>query len=427
MTVSQFFILSPSGDVLLSRNFRNESTKNIDRFYKHLKERGDSVPLFELDGMLYFYIRRSSLYFVITTKYITSPSYVFELLQKITNFLKDFIGLLNEESIKNNFILAYEILDEILDYGYAQCLDINQLKQKIYNTSTISSNNTFKPVINSSNQTVIPSIVSNKSLINPNNKNEIFIDILEKVTAKMSAEEMKYTIEGQIQVKSYLKGFPTIELFLNRDLKMQLLGAQNMQNASSTRSIDANYTEAIESGLESVVNNCTFDESADISSLEREKVIKFVPKEGEYTLMTYRVLGSLNLPFKIMPTVNISENKCSLSIKVVSCLPFDINSFFLLTCKLPSNIKNITMSFHPKSFNQGYTEVELNADITFTSSNVNVKQFGPINMMFEIPLYNVSDVKIDIGIYVEAIKTTNIDKGRKITTTFKAGIINYFR
>ena len=32
---------------------------------------------------------------------------------------KDYCGILTEESIRANFILIYELLDEILDYGYA--------------------------------------------------------------------------------------------------------------------------------------------------------------------------------------------------------------------------------------------------------------------------------------------------------------------
>jgi AP-4 complex subunit mu-1 len=34
---------------------------------------------------------------------------------------KDYIGVLSEESLRKNFTLIYELVDEILDYGHPQC------------------------------------------------------------------------------------------------------------------------------------------------------------------------------------------------------------------------------------------------------------------------------------------------------------------
>ena len=50
---------------------------------------------------------------------------------------KDYCGTLSEESIRKNFVLLYELLDEMLDFGYPQttstehlklCIQINFLK-----------------------------------------------------------------------------------------------------------------------------------------------------------------------------------------------------------------------------------------------------------------------------------------------------------
>jgi len=34
----------------------------------------------------------------------------------------------NEETVKNNFVLIYELLDEVLDYGYPQQVELQALK-----------------------------------------------------------------------------------------------------------------------------------------------------------------------------------------------------------------------------------------------------------------------------------------------------------
>jgi AP-4 complex subunit mu-1 len=64
--------------------------------------------------MNFLHIKKSNLYFVVTTKYNVSPSLVLELLTRIIRLTKDFIGSLSEENIRANFLIIYELLDEVL-------------------------------------------------------------------------------------------------------------------------------------------------------------------------------------------------------------------------------------------------------------------------------------------------------------------------
>ncbi len=80
-----------------------------------------------LDGINYFYLKKSGLYFVFTNKVNISAAYVVcvlyflyssvfqvELLTRLTKLFKDYCGVLTEESIRTNFVLIYELLDEIM-------------------------------------------------------------------------------------------------------------------------------------------------------------------------------------------------------------------------------------------------------------------------------------------------------------------------
>jgi len=58
--------------------------------------------------------------------------FVFSFYQVI----KDYCGVVSEESIRRNFILIYELLDEILDFGYAQSTSTD-LKNFIYNEAQV--------------------------------------------------------------------------------------------------------------------------------------------------------------------------------------------------------------------------------------------------------------------------------------------------
>lgn len=73
------------------------------------------------------------MYFVATTMFNTVPSLIIECLEKTTKIIKDFCGILNEESLRKNFVLVYEIVDEIMDYGYPQMTSTELVKPFIVN------------------------------------------------------------------------------------------------------------------------------------------------------------------------------------------------------------------------------------------------------------------------------------------------------
>ena len=53
------------------------------------------------------------------------------------NGLQDYCGLLSEEAVRKNFVLLYELLDEVIDYGYPQNSSSEALKEFILNEPTV--------------------------------------------------------------------------------------------------------------------------------------------------------------------------------------------------------------------------------------------------------------------------------------------------
>ncbi len=43
--------------------------------------------------------------------------------------MEEYFGELDEESIRDNFVITYELLDEVMDFGYPQISDTNILKE----------------------------------------------------------------------------------------------------------------------------------------------------------------------------------------------------------------------------------------------------------------------------------------------------------
>lgn len=67
-----------------------------------------------VDGVNYIHVKVAGLLFVATTRVNVSPSLVIELLQRIARVIKDYLGVLNEDSLRKNFVLVYELLDEAI-------------------------------------------------------------------------------------------------------------------------------------------------------------------------------------------------------------------------------------------------------------------------------------------------------------------------
>ena len=117
--LSQFFIISPRGDSIIRKEFRGDLPKTTtDTFYRNVKFWGgksqDAPPIFFLDGVTFMYLKANGLHFVGTTRSNASGSLMMELLYRLTKVFKDYCGTLTEESIRKNFILLYELLDEVL-------------------------------------------------------------------------------------------------------------------------------------------------------------------------------------------------------------------------------------------------------------------------------------------------------------------------
>ena len=54
-----------------------------------------------------------------------------ELLENIVNRIHDFCGGTDEELLRTNFVLIYELMDEIVDFGYPQFTDSQHLKNLV--------------------------------------------------------------------------------------------------------------------------------------------------------------------------------------------------------------------------------------------------------------------------------------------------------
>ncbi|CAG8851696.1 21873_t:CDS:2, partial [Racocetra persica] len=104
---------------------------------------------------------------------------------------------LEEESIRDNFVIIYELLDEMMDFGYPQTTETKILQEP--------------PM-------AVTNAVSWRSEgIKYRKKMKFFLDVIESVNLLVNANGnvLRSEILGIIKMKCYLSGMPELRLGLN--------------------------------------------------------------------------------------------------------------------------------------------------------------------------------------------------------------------
>jgi len=189
--------------------------------------------------------------------------------------LEEYFERLEEESIRDNFVIIYELLDEMVDFGYPQTTEAKVLKQYI----TQEGQKLHKAQVH------IPESATGRYPWRPtgirHRKNEVFLDVIERVNLLVGSNGalLRSEVEGQIKVKSVLSGMPELRLGLNDRLQL----TQGQRGANRGQSRDQKNIE-----LEDV----KFHQCVSLSRFDADRVISFVPPDGEFELLSYRLTTS---------------------------------------------------------------------------------------------------------------------------------------
>ncbi|KAH1252330.1 AP-4 complex subunit mu [Glycine max] len=409
--ILQFFVLSQRGDNIVYRDYRGEAQKgSAETFFRKVKfwkedAEGDAPP--NIDGVNYFHVKVAGLLFVATTRVNVSPSLVLELLQRIARVIKDYLGVLNEDSFRKNFVLVYELLDEVIDFGYVQTTSTEDLKSYVFNEPIVIDAARMPPLGPASifmqgtkrmpGTAITKSVVANEP--GGRKRDEIFVDVIEKISVTFNSSGFILTseIDGTIQMKSYLTGNPEIRLALNEDLS---IGTSDYRGSGAV-----------------ILDDCNFHESVHLDSFDVDRTLSLVPPEGEFPVMNYRMTQPFKPPFRINALIEETGSlKAEVTIKVRAEFNSSINAnTVLVQMPLPSFTSRVTFELEPgavghttdfKEANKrlewglkkvvGGSEHTLRAKLTFSQElhgNI-MKEAGPVSMTFTVPMYNASRLQV---------------------------------
>ncbi|GAW83322.1 AP-1 complex subunit mu [Plasmodium gonderi] len=433
--ISAIFIIDMKGKVIINRNYRGEVNMNLTEvFYNCVIDQEDNLikPIFHVNGLTYCWIAYNNIYILAVTRKNSNATLIITFLYKLIQVLKDYFKVLEEESIKDNFVITYELLDEMIDNGFPQLSEVKILREYIKNKAHQLTVNNIK----------IPSAITNSvSWRNEGikyKKNEIFLDVIESLNIIISSNGtvLRSEILGCLKMKSYLSGMPELKLGLNDKLLFNknvnfsnnsstggggggsaatnshnTLNTANGTNTSNITNVSTttNRTKLVE------LEDMKFHQCVRLSKFENDRTISFIPPDGIFNLMTYRLSTHVKPLFWL--DINISKKSLTKIEYVVKAKSQFKNKSIANNVEfhlpVPADVDSPhfqtyigTVKYYPdkdmliwkiKQF-QGQKEYIMNAQFGLPSivSNENKDLYykRPVNVKFEIPYFTVSGITV---------------------------------
>ncbi|KCV71346.1 hypothetical protein H696_02294 [Fonticula alba] len=302
--INSLFIVTPSGVFLAEKHYRKTLQRGpiISFFLEQVQSLSDiselppvtllsaaSCGLPSSEGYL-IHVQRDGLIYMAIVLEEVAPLFVTEFLHRVVDIFKDYFeGVrIDEKVLRENFIVVHEILEEVMDNGLPLTTEPSLLKETVNPPSVL--NKVVRSVAGPSSKVPTQNISAvpwRKQGIRHAN-NEIFFDIIETIDAIVDPNGaiVSCDIVGVIKALSRLSGMP--------DLTLRFTNPNILEDVS--------------------LHPCVR-----IARYERERVISFVPPDGAFDLLSYRVPSdsSYMLPINVRGQCTYSKSDGQLNISVM--------------------------------------------------------------------------------------------------------------
>ncbi|KZZ96348.1 AP-2 complex subunit mu-1 [Ascosphaera apis ARSEF 7405] len=439
--ISGLLIFNQKGENLIFRAFRNDCRPRLADVFRIQVISNPQVrsPILTLGSTTFSHVKHENLFIVAVTKSNVNAALVFEFLYRFVHLGKGYFGKLDEEAVKNNFVLIYELLDEILDFGYPQNTDTDTLKMYITTEGVKTGNSLMKsqPIDTSRITMQATGAISWRRSGIKYRKNEAFVDVIEDVNLLMSATGtvLRADVNGQIVMRAYLSGTPECKFGLNDRLLLDSHIGEGQEDRSPSYSRhNAKATRAAAGSV--TLEDCQFHQCVQLGRFDADRTISFVPPDGEFELMRYRATENVNLPFRVHPIVReVGTTKVEYSVairanygpklfatNVVIRIPTPLN-----TAKITERTSHGRAKYEPEQNNivwkiprfAGQSEYVLTAEATL-SSMTHQKAWSrpPLNLSFSLLMFTSSGLLVR---YLKVFEKSNYSSVKWVRYMTRAG------
>ncbi|XP_044262739.1 AP-3 complex subunit mu-1 [Tribolium madens] len=408
--IHSLFIINSSGDVFLEKHWRSVISRSVCDYYLEAQRANpnDIAPVIATPHHYLISIQRSGVSFVAVCMEEIPPLFVIEFLHRVVDMFQDYFSDCTESIIKENYVVIYELLDEMLDNGFPLATESNILKELIKPpnilrtiANTVTGKTNVSEVLPTGQLSNIPWRRTGVKYTN----NEAYFDVIEEVDAIIdkSGSTVFAEIQGYIDCCIKLSGMPDLTLsFMNPRL----------------------------------FDDVSFHPCVRFKRWEAERVLSFIPPDGNFRLISYHISSQSVVAIPIYVRHNLSiksgeQGRLDLTVGPKQTLGRTVEGV-KIEVLMPKSILNCVLTANQGKYNFDPVSKILHWDIgridvtklpnirgsVSIASGANTTEINPsINVHFTINQLAVSGLKVNrLDMYGEKYKPF---KGVKYIT--KAG------
>lgn len=340
--IHSLFMMNSHKDIFMEKHWKTAVKRSVcDYVFEALEKASSPEDLPPVICTPHFYlisVYRNRLYFVAVVAKEVQPLFVIEFLHRIVDTFNDYFDGCSESIIKENYVVVYELLEEMLDNGYPLATESNILKELIKPPTILRS--VVNTVTGQSN--VADRLPSGQLSSIPWRRtgvkyasNEAYFDVTEEVDAIIdrSGSTVFAEIQGTINASVKLSGMP--------DLTLSFVNSRLMDDVS-------------------------FHPCVRYKRWESEKVLSFVPPDGNFKLCSYHVgsqgLGSIPISIKHNIQYTGSGGKFEVTLSARHTMGKPIEDL-KVTSVMPKQILNLNLFASQGEYTYRPVEKELLWDI----------------------------------------------------------------
>ncbi|MBW00874.1 AP-3 complex subunit mu-1, partial [Eschrichtius robustus] len=133
--IHSLFLINCSGDIFLEKHWKSVVSQSVCDYFFEAQEKAADVenvpPVISTPHHYLISIYRDKLFFVSVIQTEVPPLFVIEFLHRVADTFQDYFGECSEAAIKDNVVIVYELLEEMLDNGFPLATESNILKELI--------------------------------------------------------------------------------------------------------------------------------------------------------------------------------------------------------------------------------------------------------------------------------------------------------
>jgi len=330
-----------------------------------------------------------------------------EFLHRMVDVFEDYFGVgFSEADLQDEFSRMYLLLEEMADNGDPSCTEAAILRAFVpaphmfgaigekfsskKETTSAAADNSMSSIGGGNGSSVV-SVPWRRTGIKYTT-NEFFLDIVEDVDCIVEANGNLVTaaVAGSIYANCKLSGMPDLTLsFVNPGL----------------------------------LDDVSLHPCVRVFRWEKSRIISFVPPDGRFKLMSYRVRGNgVMPPINIRPSIKFEKPESSSGASITGKMdisvqpkhfpnPKNVVEELTVTIPLPKSVSGVLLTTTAGSFdfdaktkvvvwtigkwNTQLTQVGISGTVTLAPGFSAPESCPPVSAQFKIPMFTASGVRVD--------------------------------